>query len=229
MSRYNIILWDVDETLLNFKKSQEYALNAAFAQFGRELTPQMLQRYDEINEGFWKRLERGETDKKTLLPGRFLQLFEEFAIQGIAVEQFQAAYQEELGGVYFYMEDSYQLCLALSGHYRQFVVTNGVASTQRKKLRLAGFDRIMEDIFISEEIGAVKPSGAFFEACFQRIDGCDRNRTLIVGDSLTSDMKGGAGCGIDTCWYNPRALANDTDIAVTYEIRSLWEITEILD
>lgn len=228
MNKYHTILWDVDGTLLDFKKSQEHALHAAFGQFGLVLTPQMLVRYDEINDGFWKRLERGEVDKQTLLTGRFLQLFAEFAIQGVAVNMLQETYQKELGSVYFYLDDSYALCQSLSGRFRQFIVTNGVAATQRGKLRLAGFDAIMEELFISEEIGSVKPERQFFDACFAKIKGFAREGTLIVGDSLTSDMKGGANAGIDTCWYNPNGVKNDTDTAITYEIRHLWDIKKIL-
>lgn len=228
MGRYDIVLWDADATLLDFKKSQEYALKAGFAYFHYHMTPQILERYDKINDSFWKRLERGEVDRKTLQTGRFLQLFEEFSIDHIDAKQMQKIYERELGNVFFYIDNSYDLCMSLKENYRQFIVTNGNAAVQKNKLHLAGFDSIMEDIFISEEIGEAKPHKLFFDRCFQKIGVKDRDRVLIVGDSLTSDIRGGNNCGIATCWYNPTGMINDTDVIVTYEIKHLQEIKTIL-
>lgn len=228
MHNYDIILWDVDATLLDFKKSQEHALTFCFAKYGHTITQEIAARYDVINDSYWKRLELGEIDKKTVLSGRFIQLFAELDITDIPLEDMQETYQRELGNVYYYLEDSYDLCLSLKGTCRQYIVTNGVASTQRHKLQLAGFDRIMDDIFISEEMGAAKPSPLFFAKCFEKIGAYDKSRMVIVGDSLTSDMRGGSNAGIDTCWYNPRHLKNDTAVHITYEIHTLDEIKTIL-
>lgn len=227
-NRYDILLWDVDQTLLDFNSSQEHALKAAFRQFGREIGQDAVTIYAAINDSWWKRLELGEVEKSQLLTGRFIDLFDHLAIRDIDLDAFAKSYQKELGAVYFYQDDSYKLCRYLKGHIRQYAVTNGVAATQRSKLRLSGLDAFMEDIFISEEMGAPKPSLEYFLKCFERIADFSRERTLIVGDSLSSDMKGGNQAGIACCWYNPGMEQRPKDLRIDHEIRNLWEVKEIL-
>lgn len=229
MQRYKIILWDVDQTLLDFTKSEDYALRNTFEHFGIQINSETVALYSGINDSYWKRLERGEVTKQEVLLGRFYTLFECLSIDAIDVPDFASAYQKALGSVYFYRDDSYRLCLELKKDYRQYVVTNGVTWTQRNKLRLAGFDKIMDDIFISEEIGSPKPFRDFFEKCFDKIPDFDKEKTIIVGDSLTSDMLGGNRAGISCCWYNPEEKEKANDVFIDYEIRNLWEIRKILE
>ncbi|MDE5909463.1 MAG: YjjG family noncanonical pyrimidine nucleotidase [Lachnospiraceae bacterium] len=228
MSRFSIILWDVDQTLLDFKKSQEYALDYGFKQFGRKIDDAVKTQYDEINHAYWKGYERGEITKNELLTGRFDTLFSQLGITDISVKDFREIYQEALGSVYYFRDDSYKLCSKWKGKVRQYAVTNGVSSTQRRKLHLSGLDQIFDGIFVSEEIGAPKPQLSYFEKCFQEIAGFQKDETLIVGDSLTSDMKGGNNAGIACCWYNPEKIENDTGLKIDYEIHNLWEVEEIL-
>ncbi|MCM1136300.1 MAG: YjjG family noncanonical pyrimidine nucleotidase [Clostridium sp.] len=228
MKNFDIILWDVDQTLLDFDRSQTYALNKSFQKFNREITDETVKRYAAINDAWWKRHELGEVTKKELLPGRFRTLFSELGITDIPVEEFAAFYQVALGSVFFFKDNSNELCGRLRGKVRQYAVTNGVSATQRNKLRLSGLDKIMDDIFISEEMGSPKPSIQYFEECFRRIPDFQKERAVIVGDSLSSDMRGGNNAGIACCWYNPEKKANTAGLRIDYEIRNLWEIEEIL-
>jgi 2-haloacid dehalogenase len=68
----------------------------------------------------------------------------------------------------------------------------------------------------------------FFDYVFARISNFDPQQALIIGDSLSSDIKGGQLAGMDTCWFNPMGQENDTDIIPTYEIRKLQELYQIL-
>ncbi len=228
MSRFTTILWDVDGTLLDFVYAQRHAITQCFRSIGREITDEMIARYSRINDMFWKRLELGEITKEELLTGRFLQLFEEYDIHGVDVETFRQEYQRELGNVYIYIDDSIHICRSLQGKVKQYVVTNGVTSTQENKLRLAGFTEIMEELFISEQIGAPKPHKEYFDYCLARIEEKDKDKILLVGDSLTSDIKGGVLAGIPTCWYRPEGAENPTEYKPTYEINDLHQIYEIL-
>lgn len=228
MGRFDIILWDVDQTLLDFEKSQRYALYHSFEQFGRKIDDAAAEQYKKINDSYWKRHELGEVTKKELLIGRFATFFEQLGITDISVEEFQTVYQKLLGSVFYYRDDSYQLCSRLKGRVRQYAVTNGVPKTQRNKLRLSGLDQIFEDIFISEEIGVPKPQRLYFERCFQKIKNFQKDKTLIVGDSLSSDMQGGNNAQIACCWYNPDGNENCTGLRIDYEIRNLWEVEELL-
>ena len=232
MKRYEIILWDVDQTLLDFSKSEDYALRHAFRTFGRSIDEKIVKLYAGINDSYWKRLERGEISKAEVLTGRFETLFQRIGITDIAVAEFAPVYQKALGSVYYYRDDSFLLCNELKKDFRQYIVTNGVEWTQRNKLKLAGFDKVADDIFISEVIGSPKPSTEFFEKCFELIPDFDREKTIIVGDSLTSDMLGGNQAGIVCCFYNPEGNeiteVNGKQLRIDYEIRNLWEIKDIL-
>lgn len=225
---YQTILWDVDQTLLDFDKSQDYALRFCFQNLNLEINDEIVRIYASINDSYWKRLELGEVTKKELLTGRFDRLFEQLHIETVTSAEIAPMYQKALGSVYFYRDDSLNLCKKLKGKVRQYVVTNGVSSTQRNKLRLSGFDQIMDGIFISEEMNFAKPDIRFFEGCFQQINDFQKESTLIVGDSLTSDIKGGNQAGIACCWYNPTRHKNESGLKIDYEIQNLWEVEEIL-
>lgn len=226
--RYHTILWDVDQTLLDFDRSQDYALWFCFQKLNLEINDEIVQIYASINDSYWKRLERGEVTKKELLTGRFDTLFEQLHIDTVTSADIAPMYQKALGSVYFYKDDSLELCKKLQGKVKQYVVTNGVSSTQRNKLRLSGLDQIMDGIFISEEMNYAKPDIRFFERCFKQIPNFQKESTLIVGDSLTSDMKGGNQAGLDCCWYNPAGHKNENNLKIDYEIQNLWEVEEIL-
>ncbi len=249
--KYDIILWDVDGTLLNFLESERWALTEAFRSYEIEIDDEIIAVYSAINDSFWKRLERGEVSKEQVLKGRFEQLFAELlpggrleekkidsdAVRKIEVSQFQQMYQKNLGSVYFYMEDSLSLCKKLKEEgFLQYIITNGVEWTQRNKLHLAGFDEVMDDLYISEVIGYNKPDVRFFEECFERIKkhqdrqekSFDLRRILVVGDSMTSDMKGAENAGIDSCLYAPGKPSAEKPDTVTYQIAGLWDVEELL-
>lgn len=229
MGRFDTVLWDVDQTLLDFSRSESYAVKYCFEQFGLTAADETVRLYSEINISFWKRIEKGEIDKKEALVERFRMLFERTGIKNIDAGEFQKLYSEALGSVYYFQDNSYELIMKLKGRYRQYLVTNGVTRTQRKKLELSGLDKLVEDIFVSEEIGAPKPQKEFFEKCFEKIPDFCRDRAIIVGDSLSSDMLGGRNAGIKTCWYNPAGLENTSEVDTDYEIRNLNDIISILE
>ena len=223
------ILWDVDGTLLDFHYSQKCALTKCFETAGLMISAEIIALYSKINDSYWKRLELGEITKAQLLNGRFMTLFEELGIQGIDVDAFRKEYQVELGNAYAYIDDSLSVCKNLQGRAKQYVITNGVSSTQRNKLELSGFTACMDGIFISEEIGAPKPAAAFFDKVLDEIEEKDKTRILVVGDSLSSDIKGGVMAGLKTCWYRPEGTVNATGYNADYEISDLHEIEDILN
>ena len=226
--KYDVILFDADDTLLDFQKSEDAALRQAFEAFDLPLTAEVREGYLEINHGLWKALERGEIDKPHVLAHRFQDTFAKFGIDGPKDGSFEREYQRMLGEGAYLVDDALHVLNALQGRCTLAIVTNGVTATQTNRLRLCGLDRIIPHVFISEQIGIAKPQKGFFDAVFAALNEPDRSRVLIVGDSLTSDMRGGEVAGIDSCWYNPKAKANDTDVHPTYEIRTLTELLALI-
>lgn len=230
MRKYTTVFWDLDQTLLDLDRSMEYALQAVFAQYGLKINEEMTARYSVINRSYWLRLESGELSKEQVTVGRFRTFFEELGITHVSPEELNVDYQRELGSVFFFMEGAKELVALLKERgYRQYVVTNGVNATQANKMRLSGLDRIMDGVFVSELMGYPKPRKEFFDGCFAALSDVDRNKCILVGDSLTSDMRGAENAGIASCWFNPEKQEKDVDVRTDYEIRRLEELISILE
>ena len=226
-SRFTTILWDNDNTLMDFEYSMHKALKASFQAYGLPINDQIIARYEVINTDYWKRLEKGLVTKEQLLDGRFKDLFAELGYV-VDVKEFRKLFQVELGSYYAYLDDSLEICKSLSGKVKQYIVTNGVEETQIRKIKAAGFYDLMEEIFISGVVGYEKPRKEYFMYCLDKIEEKDLSKILIVGDSLTSDIAGGNNAGIKTCWYNPKNKKAGCEYHIDYEIHSLAEIYDVL-
>lgn len=223
------LLWDVDGTLLDFSKAEEYGIRKCFEIFGLgECTDEMLLRYSKINRKHWERLERNEITKQQVLTERFIEFFKLENIDFNDIDKFNDEYQMRLGDKSFPCDNALETVMALKGKYKQYAVTNGTKIAQQRKLKQSGLINIFDDIFISDEIGYEKPSIEFFDIVQEKIGMFDKNEVMIIGDSLTSDMKGGNNAGILCCWYNPLGLENKYDIKINYEIKDIAGILEIL-
>ena len=223
------LLWDVDGTLLDFRAAETAAVKSLFDEFslGR-CTDEMVRRYSRINMVFWERLERNEITKSRVLIGRFEQFFGEIGIPVSLAEEFNRRYQIRLGDTIVFRDDSIRIVKSLRGCVRQYVVSNGTIVAQNRKLKLSGLGELMDGIFLSEGIGAEKPSKAFFDAVFEKIRPFRPDEILIVGDSLTSDIRGGNNAGIRTCWYNPERKEAPDGFRIDYIIFDLHEIVPVV-
>ena len=221
------LFWDIDDTLLDFKRGERIAIRQTLSHIGIEPTEETVQRYSEINESLWKRLERGEITRDKILVGRFEMLFSALGFAGDAPST-QDLYFTNLGEQHDFVEGAEAVLDALRGTYRMIAVSNGTTVIQSKRLAASGLHRYFDGIFLSESIGAEKPSAAFFDACFAALPDVRRDEVLIIGDSLTSDMRAGADAGLYTCWFNPHGKTNQTGVRVDYEIAALTELLPLL-
>ena len=223
------ILWDVDATLLDFLAAEKAAIKKLFQVIDLgECTDAMIGRYSKINRSYWERLERGELTKPDVLVGSFREFFETVGLCSDVAEAFNERYQLCLGDTIVFRDDSYEIVKSLRGRVKQYVVSNGTVVAQEKKLRLSGLGELMDGIFLSEAVGVEKPNVEFFERMFGNIDLVEKDQVLIVGDSLTSDIRGGNNAGIKTCWYNPDHKERYADVKIDYEIADLHEIYDII-
>lgn len=226
---YKYLLWDVDGTVLDFLASETYAIRTLFKKYGiGECTDDMLKLYSGINAKYWQMLERKEQTKPEVLVGRFREFFDKIGADISVAEDFNKDYQLTLGDHIEFVKNAKEMLLAEKGKYTIVAVTNGTKVAQEKKLRLSGLDKIFDAIFISEDVGVEKPNIEYFNYVFEKLGIMDKSEVLLIGDSLTSDMKGGKLAGIDTCWFNPHHKTNNLGIDVTYEIDDLGAVADII-
>lgn len=219
---------DLDDTILDFHKAERIALAKTIQSFGIEPTEEILARYHAINKWHWEQLELGKLTREQVLLKRFEMLLSEQGIQADPV-QVQASYEKNLSIGHFFMPGAGEAVEALSKKYRLFLASNGTASVQKGRMTSANLYRFFEQVYVSQEVGHNKPSKAFFDTCFARIPDFDPARAMMVGDSLTSDIRGGINAGIKTCWVNPAHAPGREDIRPDYEIEALSQLPALLE
>ena len=219
---------DLDDTILDFHKAERIALSKTIREFGVEPTEEVLHRYHLINKWHWEQLELGKLTRAEVLTGRFQMLFEELGLS-VDPEEMQAGYEHNLSIGHYFLPGAEEAVDTLSKKYRLFLASNGTAVVQKGRMTSANLYRFFEKVFVSQEIGHNKPSKAYFDACFAQIPDFDPDKAMIVGDSLTSDIKGGNNAGIRTCWVNPNHAPCNPDIHVDYEIEALYQLPKLLE
>jgi 2-haloacid dehalogenase len=226
--KYEIILFDADETLFDFHRSEKHAFEQTVKVFGIQYDEfSHLKAYQEINSAIWKEFEEGRISQGVLKVERFKRLAVRLQEDFNPVD-FARSYEEALGNACFLFDGSTELVEGLHGKYRLAIITNGLKSVQENRIAKAPIARCFETIVISESAGVSKPDPRIFELALLRLGHSDRDTVLMVGDSLTSDIRGGLGFGIDTCWYNPARKENMTGIRPTYEIAVLADLWKVL-
>ena len=223
----NIFL-DLDDTLLDFHKGERKAITETLSHFGVEVTEELITRYRTFNRNCWEALERGEMERDDVLTKRF-ELFFNSVGREVSAADVQAYYEVKLSEKAYYIDGAEELLCALHGKYKLYITSNGTAFVQDRRIKASGIARYFDGIFISERMGAHKPSVDFFNACFEQMDAPVREETVIIGDSLTSDILGGINAGIHTCHYTLGREFTYTDIKPEYSVRFLHEIPEILE
>jgi putative hydrolase of the HAD superfamily len=227
--KYEIIIFDADETLFDFKKSEKDAFKNTILEFDIEYDENHhLKIYQGINTAIWKEFEEGLITQKEINVERFKRLSDSLNTEFDQV-QFAKSYMKHLANASFLYEDSMDLVESLHKDYRLTIVTNGLKDVQDTRIKKSVIAKYFEDIVVSEEVLVAKPDPKIFELALNNIKHTDKSKVLMVGDSLTSDIQGGINFGVDTCWFNPNKIVNKTGIKPTYEIYSLMELKEILE
>ena len=222
------VLFDLDNTLLDFNKAEKMAVERTLREMGVTPDERMLKRYSELNLAQWHLLEQGKITRSQVKVQRYVNLFREYHIEGDPAEATKV-YEAYLAIGHYYVEGAEELLKHLSEKYRLYMVTNGTLSVQKGRIKSAGMRPYFKDIFISEEIGYDKPGKAYFDYCFSRISNFHRENTVIIGDSLTSDILGGKNAGIRTVWYNPHGSQNTSAVQPDYEVKELSAIEDLLE
>lgn len=221
------VLFDLDDTLFDFHKAEKIALTKTLVHFGIDPTEGTLALYSTINAAHWKRLELGEISREEVKVGRYRELFKTIGVECDPVKA-TAYYESMLAIGHYFMPGAPELLEELYRKYRLYIVSNGTAKVQEGRIGSSGIAKYMDGIFISQILGANKPDKQFFDICFAEIPDFSLSETVIIGDSLSSDIKGGINAGITTVWFNPKGIENDNDIKPDYTIKELSEVPGLL-
>ena len=223
---YKILLFDLDNTLLDFCANETDSLNKLFQKHGYIFTDELFELYNSVNKQLWADYENGKIELDDVLNSRFSETMLRLGKEVDGIE-WENQYRELLGNGCQLIEGALEVCWRLSESHRLFVITNGITKTQIKRLKQSGLYEFFEDIFISQSIGSQKPSKEFFDYVMSHIKGFNGKEALIIGDSLNTDIKGGLMSGIDTCWFNSKLHECSPEIRTTYTIASLEELYDI--
>ena len=224
--RYKVLLFDLDDTLLDFSANEIDSLNKLFQHHGYELSDELYQVYNSVNKQLWAEYENGSIGLDDVINSRFSKTMLSVG-KVVDGRVWEKMYRDLLGQGCQRIEGALDICQNLSVSHRLFVITNGIARTQKKRLEQSGLSGFFENVFDSQSIGFQKPSKEFFDYVMNHIDGFNKKEALIIGDSLNTDIKGGLQSGIDTCWINRNAQKFAKEIQSTYTITSLMELYDI--
>jgi len=223
--KYTWLLFDADDTLFDFPKAEANALKWTLEQAGLPFRPEFFGLYSRFNQQVWQEFERGEVTSRELRVKRFRLFFDETRLEGDP-QAVSPLYLRNLALGTDLLDGAEAVICALQERYHLALVTNGLKEVQRPRLAGSALRDCFEKVFISEEVGAAKPSRDYFDAVFHGIGQPAKASVLLIGDSLTSDMRGGVEYGLDTCWYNPKAKS--TELPITYQISQLQELLGLL-
>lgn len=224
MAKYYCILFDADNTLLDFDAAESKALAETLTNYGIEPDAQTVQTYREINTALWQQLEKGQIRREKLMNERFTRFLKAVGAAGNGAEM-NRFYLDRLashpdlmpGGVLEVLNE-------LSEVATLAIVTNGFERVQTRRVAESGVLRYMEDVFVSEKLDSEKPNRKLFDAALRSLGVENREHVLVVGDSLSSDVQGGINAGLDTCWFNPNHAENPGRVCPDYEIAALEEL-----
>lgn len=227
MKSYKTLFFDVDDTLLDFGATERKALRSLFDDIQFDFAAEAEERYRTINRSLWNSYEEGKIGRDEVLNTRFSLFLKEFGREenGAALETKYRAY---IANGHDLIQGAFEVITELHEHYDLYIVTNGVSDTQYKRLKDSNLLPFFKEVFVSEDTGFQKPMKEFFTYVFDRIPNFIPEAGLIIGDSLTADIKGGSVSGLDTCWFNPGHKSNGLGIDPTYEIHSISELRGIL-
>lgn len=219
---------DLDDTIFDFHKAEAIALSKMLSEFGITPDKTMTERYSKINKSQWELLEKKLKTREEVLIDRFTIFFSQIG-RNIDSSKAREIYENLLGNGHYFIEGAEELLQNLHGKYNLYLASNGTESVQTRRIASSGIEKYFKNIFISQAIGADKPSPKYFELCFSKIPDFSRENAIIIGDSISSDILGGKNAGIKTCLFNPHKKENLTGIVPDFEIGSLSEIPRLLE
>lgn len=228
MTKYPYLLFDADDTLLDFQRNGWKAFSLLCAKYRFPCNDEVYQVYEGFNQPLWRQSERGLITKEFLKVERF-RLFLDYLHRDEDPEAVSRDFLTFMGMGSFLMPYAEEVCRQLSQNHTLYILTNSVESVHNDRMRQSLIAPYITASFISESIGHEKPSKFYFDYVFDHVPGLTRENCLLIGDSLTSDMQGGVNAGIPVCWYNPQHLSSIGTLPIDYIIHDLRELPTLVD
>lgn len=227
--KYKYVLFDADDTLLDFKLAEHTAISQVFSEVGLPCDDETIAVYSRINDSLWKLLELGGITKEKLKTERFRLFCEQMNISE-SPEKMAEMYVDRLAKQSFLLPCAEAVCKKIYDEgIKIYIITNGIKYIQTERLSATPIKKYFSGVFISEDVGYEKPNVEYFKYVFSKIENFDPAEAIVVGDSLTSDIKGGINAGIDTCWYNPHGKSKPENMQICYEISDITQVYSILE
>ncbi|WP_308528668.1 YjjG family noncanonical pyrimidine nucleotidase [uncultured Oscillibacter sp.] len=226
--KYPYLLFDADDTLFDFPRASARAFSIMCRMNDIPDTPDTLQLYHQINLELWAAFDRGEVSKDFVTLERFVRFFQALGLPRDPAKC-NRDYLTALGEGVYPLPHAEEVCreLVRRGH-RLYIITNAVASVQRSRLRGSVFADLTTEAFISEDAGASKPAPAYYDYVRNRVPGLTAENSLVIGDSLATDIRGANNAGLPCCWYNPGQKPRPADLRIDYEIQDLRQLLDIV-
>lgn len=200
------VLVDIDNTILDFTKGERKAIALTFAELGLRFAPRYAQWYHDLNVALWARYDKGELPIETVLKSRFEQLFKMLGWSVNTPADMDSIYEKHLCAQHDYVHGAKGFLERLRSKYKVYAVSNGREEVQVRRLKESGLDKLIDGCFTSQRVGYHKPQVEFFDYVASHIPQYDPTATVLIGDSLTSDIQGGKNAGVKTIWFNRESL-----------------------
>lgn len=216
---YKYLLIDCDDTILDFGKSERVSIALIMDKYGVKPTSEIVEEYVALNEGYWRKFEKGLISKELLLELRFKEFFQKYGID-VDGKKINQEYLDTLTYNVFVIDGIEDVLKYLKDNgYKLYIITNGVKKTQVSRWNKTNLMQYFDGAFISEDIGYFKPQKEYFDYVIKEIADNDLTNYLVIGDSISSDIMGGINYKIDVAWFNPKNKLSD--VKVNYEFNSL--------
>lgn len=225
MRKYNCLLFDLDDTLLDYFGDEAKCLLSVLENNRLPHTDEVLTLYREIQ--LFPSINMGETiTAKTIITQKLAQLLKMLEVKE-GIDKITDEYFQMMSKSHKVKSGAIKTLKYLKEKgYKIYITTNGYPDFQYKRIKASRMFNLFDGFFISEEIGLYKPARSFYDYVLSRIHIRDRSKVLIIGDAPSADIFGGNNSKIDTCWLNDKGMK--CKYPFNYEIKKITDLINIL-
>ncbi len=194
------LFFDIDDTILDYDLCAVYTVRRACETLGVPYSRAVQTEYRTVDDELWARQKLGELTIPQVLELRNAHMMEYLGLtDGMSFQEaFIAAFAEScdlVDGAEAVLKTTKERGLPV------YSASNGFLEVQTNRLKKAGVLQYFDKLFVSETIGCEKPDIGFFEHCL-RETGYAPHEVLMIGDSVTADIKGALNAGWNVCYLN---------------------------